>query len=77
MQQLVKDAYTSRLGPRQVGALNGAIRNMMDVYGMGDYRLVEMEQRIAKLEQASGAGGTPKTRRTTSRRRGPSEEETN
>ena len=60
MQQIAKDAYTSKLGPRQVGALNGAVRNLMEAYGVGDYRLEEMAKKIAALEKAYGAGRSPK-----------------
>ena len=77
MRQLIKDGYTSRLGPRQVGALNAAVKNMMDVYGMGDYRLVEMEQRIAKLEQAPGVGNSAKPHRTAARSPASGEAEVN
>jgi hypothetical protein len=63
MRQIAKDAYTSKLGPRQVGALNGAVRNLMEAYGIGDYRLEEMAKRIAALEKAFGAGRSPKEAR--------------
>lgn len=77
MRQLVKDGYTSKLGPRQVGALNTAAKNLVDVYGMADHRLVEMEARIAKLEQALGAGSTDRPSRTAAGSAAPSEEEAN
>jgi len=57
MQQLIKDTYTGKLWYRQAGALNGAIRNLMDAYGMGDYRLEEMTKRIEELEKATGVRG--------------------
>ena len=57
MQQLIKDTYTGKLWYRQAGALNGAIRNLMDAYGMGDYRLEEMSKRIEELEKATGVRG--------------------
>jgi hypothetical protein len=59
MQQVAKDGYTSKLGPRQVGALNGAIRNLMEAYGVTDYRVEEMEKRIAALEKILRAQKSP------------------
>ena len=63
MRQIVKDAYTSKLGPRQVGALNGAVKNLIEAYGVGDYRLEEVAKRIAALEKAYGAGRSPRQSR--------------
>jgi hypothetical protein len=63
MQQIAKDAYTSNLGPRQVGALNGAVRNLMEAYGVGDYRLEEMARKIEALEKAYRAGSSPRESR--------------
>jgi hypothetical protein len=60
MRQIVKDAYTSKLGPRQVGALNGAVRNLMGAYGVGDYRLEEMARKIEALEKAYRPRSSPK-----------------
>jgi hypothetical protein len=57
MQQTVKDIYESKIFSRQAGALNGAIRNLMDAYGMGDYRLEEMAKRIEELEKATSTRG--------------------
>jgi hypothetical protein len=59
MRQLIKDGYTSGLGPRQIGALNTAVRNLMQAYGMTDFKLKEMEQRIAALEKVHRAGNPP------------------
>ena len=57
MKQAMKDIYETKLSSRQAGALNGSIRNMMDAYGMGDYRLEEMAKRIEELEKVSGIRG--------------------
>jgi hypothetical protein len=54
MQQAVRDIYESKISSRQAGALNGAITNLMNSYGMGDYRLEEMAKRIEELEKISG-----------------------
>jgi hypothetical protein len=64
MQQAVKDIYESKIGSRQSGALNGAIRNLMDAYGMGDYRLEEMARRIEELEKTSGIRAETRRSRT-------------
>jgi hypothetical protein len=57
MQHAVEVIYCSKISSRQAGALNGAIRNLMDAYGMGDYRLEEMARRIEELEKATGIRG--------------------
>jgi hypothetical protein len=54
MAQATIDVYESKLWSRQASALNGAIRNMMDSMGMGDYRLEEMSKRIEELEKTTG-----------------------
>jgi hypothetical protein len=62
MRHAIQVIYCSQISSRQAGALNGCVRNLMDAYGMGDYRIEEMAKRIEKLEKNAGirskAGGT-------------------
>jgi hypothetical protein len=67
MQHAVEVIYCSKISSRQAGALNGAIRNLMDAYGMGDYRLEDMAKRIEELEKVSGIRGKSRGARTISR----------
>lgn len=58
MHQVMKDIYESKLNSRQAGAMNGAIRNLMEAYGMDNWKLKEVVERIERLENTPGSSNT-------------------
>jgi len=46
--------FEGKISARTAGALNGAVRNLMTCYGLGDYQLEELRKRVEQLESYGG-----------------------